>query len=196
MPHDTQLCRCRDDRGIRPTDACLGVLPRRVLSPDAAALYNATMTISVALPDEAATRALAAAIAQVSGRGDLIALKGDLGAGKTTFARAFIRALGGGDEVPSPTFTLVQLYHAEAGEIWHFDLYRLRSPEEVWELGIEEALADGISLIEWPERIVDLLPDRRLEITFHFVERADARRAVLAAGRGWETRLRRIGGDV
>lgn len=167
-----------------------------MLSPGAAARYNATMTIAVELPDEAATRALAAAIAGVSGRGDLIALKGDLGAGKTTFARAFIRALGGGDEVPSPTFTLVQVYQTETGDIWHFDLYRLQSPEEIWELGIEEALDDGISLIEWPERIVDLLPGGRLEIAFQYAERPDARRAVLAAGTEWEARLTRINGNV
>jgi tRNA threonylcarbamoyladenosine biosynthesis protein TsaE len=167
-----------------------------MLSPSAAGLYNATMPIIVELPNEAATGALAAAIAGVSGRGDLIGLRGDLGAGKTTFARAFIRALGGGEEVPSPTFTLVQLYHAETADIWHFDLYRLESPAEIWELGIEEALTDGISLIEWPERIADLLPDHRLEIEFLFAEQPDARRAFLAAGAEWQTRLTRIVGDV
>ena len=95
----------------------------------------------------------------------MIALKGELGAGKTSFARAFIRARGGDDdEVPSPTFTLVQIYELPGATIWHFDLYRLRDPEEAWELGIEDAFRDGISLIEWPERLGALLPARRLEI--------------------------------
>ncbi len=88
----------------------------------------------------------------------MIALKGELGAGKTSFARAFIARGGGGDEVPSPTFTLVQIYElAEAGDL-AFRLYRLREPEEAWELGIEDAFRDGITLIEWPERLGSLLP--------------------------------------
>src|SRR5579884_1615816 len=115
------------------------------------------------LPDEAATTALAARLAEQARPGDVIALRGDLGSGKTTFARAFIRALGGGEEVPSPSFTLVQLYELAAATVWHFDLYRLRSPEEAWELGIEEAFAGGIALIEWPERLGALLPERRLD---------------------------------
>ena len=92
----------------------------------------------------------------------MIALKGELGAGKTTFARAFIRARGGGEAVPSPTFTLVQIYEIGDVPIWHFDAYRLRDPDEAWELGIEDAFRDGISLIEWPERLGPLLPARRL----------------------------------
>ncbi|MGH7053166.1 MAG: tRNA (adenosine(37)-N6)-threonylcarbamoyltransferase complex ATPase subunit type 1 TsaE [Stellaceae bacterium] len=141
------------------------------------------------LPDEAATAALAARLARCARAGDVIALRGDLGAGKTTFARAFIRALGGHEEVPSPTFTLVQLYELEAATIWHFDLYRLQAPEEAWELGIEEALATGIVLIEWPERLGPLLPEHRLDITLAFDDRAAARCAVLAAGPGWAARL-------
>src|ERR1700728_1701643 len=131
------------------------------------------------LPEEAATAALAERIAALARTGDVFALRGDLGAGKTSFARAFIRAItrergAGDDEVPSPTFTLVQIY--EPG-IWHFDLYRLRTPEEAWELGIEEAFAEGIALIEWPERLGPLLPQRRLDIALAFVEAPNARRA-------------------
>src|SRR5580692_7817201 len=115
--------------------------------------------IVVDLPDETATAALAARIAAVAAPADIIALKGDLGAGKTAFARAFIRACGNQDEVPSPTFTLVQVYDARPTAIWHFDLYRIRAPEEAWELGIEDAFITGISLIEWPERLRALLPN-------------------------------------
>ena len=141
------------------------------------------------LPDEAATAGFAARLSALASPGDIFALKGDLGAGKTSFARAFIRARGGGEEVPSPTFTLVQVYEVAEAAIWHFDLYRLKSPEEAWELGVEDAFSQGISLIEWPERLGALLPRRRLEITFLFGERPEARRAVLAAGEGWQERL-------
>jgi tRNA threonylcarbamoyladenosine biosynthesis protein TsaE len=160
-----------------------------------ARLYNATVPIAVELPDEAATRTLGADVAAMAEPGDVIALQGELGAGKTTLARAFIRARGIRDEVPSPTFTLVQVYDADGATIWHFDLYRLRSPEEAWELGIEDAFGDGISLIEWPERLGPLLPRRRLDIALIFAHRPDARRAVLAGGSEWQTRLTRIAAD-
>jgi tRNA threonylcarbamoyladenosine biosynthesis protein TsaE len=141
------------------------------------------------LPDEAATAALAARISAVAAAGDIIALNGDLGTGKTTFARAFIRARGCEEEVPSPTFTLVQIYEVRPAAIWHFDLYRINSPDEAWELGIEDAFVEGISLIEWPDRLGALLPQHRLEITLLFGERAAARRAVLDAGQDWQRRL-------
>ncbi len=141
------------------------------------------------LPDEAATAAFAARVSAVAAAGDIIALKGDLGAGKTSFARAFIRARGGEEEVPSPTFTLVQIYEVGPAAIWHFDLYRLNSPDEAWELGIEDAFAEAISLIEWPERLGLLLPHHRLEINFLFGDRSEARRAVLDAGEDWQRRL-------
>lgn len=142
------------------------------------------------LPDEAATAALAARIAAVARPSDIIALKGDLGAGKTSFARAFIRARGdAAEEVPSPTFTLVQIYDASGAAIWHFDLYQLTRPDEAWELDIEEAFASGISLIEWPERIEPLLPRRRLAITIEFGELPAARRAWLEGGAEWLARL-------
>ena len=119
------------------------------------------------LPERTATEALARALAQRARPGDVIALHGDLGAGKTTFARAFIRARAQGaaiGEIPSPTFTLVQVYDLPSGAIWHFDLYRLTRPDQVWELGLEEALIAGIALIEWPERIAELLPDGCLDV--------------------------------
>lgn len=146
--------------------------------------------IVVDLPNEAATAALAVRISAVAAPGDLIALKGDLGAGKTTFARAFIRARSDHDEeVPSPTFTLVQVYERDPTNIWHLDLYRLRSPEEAWELGIEEAFAIAITLIEWPERLGPMLPERRLEITLAFGDRPGARLAMVDPGTVWRDRL-------
>jgi tRNA threonylcarbamoyladenosine biosynthesis protein TsaE len=120
---------------------------------------------TIELVDERATLAIGARLAGAAARGDIFALQGDLGAGKTTLARGFIRALTTPEEeVPSPTFTLVQTYETAKGTVWHFDLYRLEDPEEAWELGIEEAFADGISLVEWPERLGTLLPARRHNI--------------------------------
>jgi len=151
---------------------------------------------AVDLPDEAATAALAARIAALAEPRDIIALKGDLGSGKTSFARAFIRARGSDEEVPSPTFTLVQVYELHPTAIWHFDLYRLQRTEDAWELGIEEAFGAAISLIEWPERLGPLLPERRLEIALAFGDRPDARRAVFAARTPWRARLSGIVADV
>ena len=113
--------------------------------------------------------AFARTLAACVKRGDTIALRGPLGAGKTTFARHFIRSYarrkgGAAEEVPSPTFTLVQLYAFGEDTVWHIDLYRIAAPEELWEIGFEEALAGGICLIEWPERAGPLLPDRRIDI--------------------------------
>jgi tRNA threonylcarbamoyladenosine biosynthesis protein TsaE len=149
------------------------------------------------LPDEAATEALAARIAALARPGDVIALKGELGAGKTSLARAFIRARAGRDEiVPSPTFTLAQAYDFPDATVWHFDCFRLRDPEEGWELGIEDAFRDGVSLIEWPERLGPLLPRGNLGITLLFADRPAARRAEIAAGEGWQERLAGILADA
>ncbi|MBY0272893.1 MAG: tRNA (adenosine(37)-N6)-threonylcarbamoyltransferase complex ATPase subunit type 1 TsaE [Alphaproteobacteria bacterium] len=101
--------------------------------------------------------------------GDVVLLRGELGAGKSTFARALIQALCGEETiVPSPTFTLVQTYEASEFTLWHFDLYRLNSPEEVYELGIEEALQRGVCLIEWPDRLGSHLPKIYREIELQY----------------------------
>ncbi len=123
--------------------------------------------------------------------GDTVALKGDLGAGKTVFARALLIALGWTDDVPSPTFTLVQPYDLCGGTVWHFDLYRIADPSELLELGWEDALCD-IALIEWPDRAGDLLPERLLTIALAFGPTDTARVATLS-GPGWPERLAAAG---
>ncbi|HZT52092.1 MAG TPA: tRNA (adenosine(37)-N6)-threonylcarbamoyltransferase complex ATPase subunit type 1 TsaE [Stellaceae bacterium] len=146
--------------------------------------------VSLSLADEHATDALGARLAPLARAGDVIALQGPLGSGKTTLARAFIRArFGRREDVPSPTFTLAEIYTGDGPAVWHFDLYRLGSPEEAWELGIEEAFADAISLIEWPERLGPLLPAERLGITLAFGASEAARRARLEPSPSWVPRL-------
>jgi tRNA threonylcarbamoyladenosine biosynthesis protein TsaE len=136
-------------------------------------------TFSFFLPDEAATERLGAALAGRLRPRDVVALQGGLGVGKTTLARAILRAASGDPAliVPSPTFTLVEIYDTPMGVFWHFDLYRLEQPEQVFELGWEEARADGVALIEWAERLGALLPRDRLTVTL--AVEGDGRRADL-----------------
>ena len=147
------------------------------------------------LDDQAATAALAGRIAPLLRPGDLVALWGDLGSGKTSFARALITALppadpgAGPEEVPSPTFTLVQIYERLPAPVWHFDLYRIKDPEEVLELGFEQALAEAVSLVEWPERLGPLLPEDRLDLRLEFGPAPEARLARLEGHGAWAARL-------
>ncbi|MDJ0951743.1 MAG: tRNA (adenosine(37)-N6)-threonylcarbamoyltransferase complex ATPase subunit type 1 TsaE [Alphaproteobacteria bacterium] len=131
--------------------------------------------VRVRTPSE--TETVAQALAAQARAGDVIALRGTLGAGKTSFARAFIRALcGDAISVPSPTFTLLQVYEDAPVPIYHYDLYRIEEAEEAWELGLEDALSDGICLIEWPERAGPLLPEDHLRLELAFAEQdVDAR---------------------
>jgi tRNA threonylcarbamoyladenosine biosynthesis protein TsaE len=102
--------------------------------------------------------------------GDTLALRGDLGAGKTTLARGLIRALCGEVEVPSPTYTLVQIYETPQGELWHGDMYRLESPQACHELGLEDAFLDAICLIEWPDNLGVFLPQSAINVSLSFQE--------------------------
>ena len=141
------------------------------------------------LPDEAATQRLGAAIAAGLRAGEAVCLSGPLGAGKSTLARALVRALTTPDEeVPSPTFTLVQFYEGERLNIAHFDLYRLADADEAYEIGLDEALDDGAAVIEWPERLAGRLPPDRLDIEIELDDDADGRRVAITPHGAWEGR--------
>lgn len=115
---------------------------------------------------ESDTRTIASDFAKTLKAGDVIALHGTLGVGKSAFTRAVIQSLTTAPEVPSPTFTLLQIYDTPHFDLYHFDMYRLKSPEEAYEIGIEEAFCEGVSFIEWPEKIAALLPKKHIDITF------------------------------
>jgi len=123
-------------------------------------------SFTAVLADEQATEALMRDIAALIEPGDLITLSGDLGAGKTTFARAFIRHAAGNDaiEVPSPTFTLMQVYELPRFTLLHADLYRVNSPDELTELGFDDLREGAVALLEWPDRAAGTLPPDRLDI--------------------------------
>lgn len=160
--------------------------------PDTAPAGGAPVIIELA--DETATAALAEKVAAISRPGDVVALWGGLGSGKTVFARAFINARAETPEdVPSPTYTLVQTYDVPAGggavPIYHFDLFRIEDPGEIEELGLDDARAGGISLIEWPDRMGALLPAERLDVSLSQGADAGQRTAVLAGFGAWVARL-------
>jgi len=142
---------------------------------------SSTPNILLPLATEADTAALGARLARAARPGDCILLQGPIGAGKSCLARAFIRALcGPTEEVPSPTFTLVQVYDAQGVEIWHADLYRLTHPDEVWELGLDEAFQNAICLVEWPDRLGRHQPDGALRLTLE--GHGDGRLATISGG--------------
>jgi tRNA threonylcarbamoyladenosine biosynthesis protein TsaE len=129
---------------------------------------------------------LASKIAQNLSIGDVVTFSGDLGSGKTTLIKYFIEHLSTDSiEVTSPTFNLLHLYKSNNLEIWHFDLYRLKNKIEAYELGIEDAFIYGISLIEWPEVIHDLLPENRLDIKLSFTNKEDSRIVHLSGNSKW-----------
>jgi tRNA threonylcarbamoyladenosine biosynthesis protein TsaE len=141
------------------------------------------------LDDEAATARLGAAIAAELQAGDTVCLSGPLGAGKSTLARALVQALTTpGEEVPSPTFTLVQFYEGPRLKVAHFDLYRLNDPDEAYEIGLDEALEDGAAVIEWPERLAGRLPADRLDVEIALAEDMEGRRVRITPHGAWEGR--------
>ncbi len=145
------------------------------------------------LADEAASERLAAGLAMLAGKGDLIKLEGDLGTGKTTLARSFIRTLADNPalEVPSPTFTLVQTYELDGVNVAHMDFYRLEDPAEIDELGIDEALDAGTVIVEWPSRAADLLPPGGLLVELS--EKDGGRSAHLtSSSESWRARLEKL----
>jgi len=149
------------------------------------------------LPDEAATARIGAALGRALTPGDAVLLTGDLGAGKSALARAAIQAImaedGRIEDVPSPSFTLVQTYETGRGEVWHADLYRLSGPDSAEELGLDAAFEDAICLVEWPERLGPAAPARRLTLSLEAAvsDGGDEGRRlqVLALGGGWDRAL-------
>lgn len=146
----------------------------------------------IRLPTEADTDALARRIAQILRPGDVILLHGPIGAGKSHFSREVIRVRlsNPNEEVPSPTFTIVQSYPDIAGDIWHCDLYRLSSPDELVELGLEEAFEEAICLIEWPDRLGDARP--RGALNLHLSADENGHSAVFSGSDDWKARLEHV----
>ena len=175
----------RRDSGKSSAQPCLPIAAGRLTA-------QFMTTRACDLPDLAATAALGAHLAAALQTGDAVRLFGDLGAGKTTLARAVIEALTGEAEAPSPTYTLVQTYETRDGRVLaHADLYRLNDEAELEELGLDEALDHGVALIEWPDRAPGFQPDSRLDV--ELTATGEASRRVRLTGHGrWEGALDRL----
>jgi tRNA threonylcarbamoyl adenosine modification protein YjeE len=154
------------------------------LKAEEMAQIDMTFRKEIALPDLDATARLGASIAGGLSPGEAVALWGELGAGKTTLARAILTALGVSEDVPSPTFTLVQSYDTQP-PVSHYDLYRLKNGRELEELGFDDALADGAVLVEWPERAPERLPPEALHVRLG--ARDGIRTARLTGPARWES---------
>lgn len=139
------------------------------------------------LPDPEATEALAQRLALQMGAGDVILLEGEIGAGKTHFARALIHALGVREDVPSPTFTLVQTYEGPGFDIWHADLFRFTHPDEAVELGLLDAFETALCLVEWPQRLGMDRPKQAL--TLRFSPKGEGRALEFFGQDAWVPRL-------
>lgn len=148
--------------------------------------------ITLTSPD--ATARLAATLAPLLGCGDVLLLSGGIGAGKTHFARALIQSLLPlPEDVPSPTFTLVQVYDTPEFEIWHSDLYRLSHPDEVVELGLPDAFESALCLVEWPDRLGDLAPRSALSLTFALDPAEETRQLTIDwSAPEWAARLEEV----
>lgn len=151
--------------------------------------------LSLNVAGEKDTAAFAEKLSALVKKRDVLTLNGTLGAGKTAFARAFIRSVCAAEvDVPSPTFNLLLLYDSPKGPIYHYDFYRLEDPEEVWELDVEEAYEEGITLMEWVERLEDLGPEDPLEIRIIFPENGleGERIITLTGSNNWQKRLKEL----
>lgn len=152
---------------------------------------------SLTLLSPEATTAFALKLAPLLHNGDVILLQGGIGAGKTHFARSLIQHLMlEPEDVPSPTFTLVQVYDGAEGEIWHSDLYRLSDPDEAVELGLEEAFENAICLVEWPDRLSDLTPENALMMEFSVAEEGVRDLTLNWSDRKWDTRMAALLGQA
>lgn len=155
-----------------------------------------TLICTLDLADPDATARLGEMFADLLEPGDVLLLAGQIGAGKTHFARAAITArlarVGAVEDIPSPTFTLIQTYEADC-EIWHADLYRLTSPDEVLELGLDEAFETAICLIEWPDRLGSLVPAGALRLGFDLRDNGASRQVMISGGTDWAARLAAAG---
>ncbi|MBL4803176.1 MAG: tRNA (adenosine(37)-N6)-threonylcarbamoyltransferase complex ATPase subunit type 1 TsaE [Emcibacter sp.] len=157
---------------------------------------NATelILLELVLPNLAATVKFASRFAPLLKSGDVVALDGSLGAGKTELCRAIIHGLGVLGDVPSPTFTLLQIYDTpSSAPVWHLDLYRLEQPEEAFELGIEEGFDEAISLIEWPSKLGPYLPAGFLTFRLEIAADGNARELTVIGDEVWKKRLEGIG---
>lgn len=153
---------------------------------------SAKFSISTRFSSPEQTADFARRLSDALQAGDVLLLSGSIGAGKTHFARAMIQHLlaqhGAVEDVPSPTFTLIQTYEAGSLEIWHADLYRLTHPDEVLELGLDEAFETALCLVEWPDRLGDLAPADALHLTFT-AEDDETRSLTIQAPHKWQETL-------
>ncbi|WP_417316963.1 tRNA (adenosine(37)-N6)-threonylcarbamoyltransferase complex ATPase subunit type 1 TsaE [Emcibacter sp.] len=159
-----------------------------------------TVIYQTRLKDLNATRKLAQSLSSCLRAGDIVAFDGDLGAGKTEFCRSLIHALGYAEDVPSPTFNLVQIYEPavddrETPAVWHFDFYRLEEPEDAIELGIDDAFDQAVSLIEWPSRIGSYLPQDHLLVRLEIDGESEERLVSIEGDQNWQKRLAGVFGD-
>ncbi|MEM8553302.1 MAG: tRNA (adenosine(37)-N6)-threonylcarbamoyltransferase complex ATPase subunit type 1 TsaE [Pseudomonadota bacterium] len=151
----------------------------------------------ITLRNQLATETLGRTLAVLAEVGDVFALSGHIGAGKSVLARAFIKKRldddGRSEDIPSPTFTLVQTYETASVEIWHCDLYRVTHADEVLELGLDNAFETGVCLIEWPDRMGPDLPDHTLHINLQPERSSDSRLcSITSKFSGWSARLKNV----
>lgn len=140
---------------------------------------------------EEETSALAEKVAEIARLHDVFALYGTLGMGKSVFSRAFIKKLTDATEVPSPTFTLLQVYEAKDFDIYHYDFYRIKSPEEIFELGIEDAFQYGVSLIEWPEKMGNYIPKNAIIVRFSALDDGKRKITIVCDASDQTTRIKK-----